>query len=143
METTTPGFNENLNTKDSNQILGEELEASLVDGRLSCAVAFKMARKLNITPRMVGNKANELKIRIINCQLGCFDVEKAAHNDLESIQIAAKLLEEIQTSLINRQLPCGIVFQIAKKLKVGRRQVGDTATKLNIKIVDCQLGCFP
>ncbi len=143
MEATTSRFRGNLNIEDRDKTLANELEASLVKSKLPCALAFKMARKLNITPRMAGNKANELKIRIINCQLGCFDVAKAAHNDLESIQIAAKLLEEIQTSLINRQLPCGIAFQIAKKLKVGRRQVGDTATKLNIKIVDCQLGCFP
>ncbi len=57
--------------------------------------------------------------------------------------IAAGLLEEIQTSLINGQLPCGLAFKIAGKLKVGRRQVGDTATKLKIKLADCQLGCFP
>ncbi len=143
MEATTSRFQGNLNIEDRDRMLANELEASSANGRFSCAVAFKMARKLNIIPRMVSDKANELKIRIISCQLGCFEIEKAAHNDLEGIQIAARLREEIQTSLINRQLPCGIAFQIAKKLKVGRRQVGDTATKLNIKIVDCQLGCFP
>ena len=123
--------------------LEAELKASLVDGRLPCAVAFKVARKLNITPGMVGDKANELKIRVINCQLGCFDIKKAAHDDIEGVHAAAKLLEEIQTSLIDRHLPCRVAFQIAKNLKVGRRQVGDAATKQKIKISHCQLGCFP
>ena len=119
------------------------LKASLVDGRLPCAVAFKVARKLNITPRTVGDKANEMKVKIINCQLGFFDVEKATHSDLDDIPIAAEVQEKIRTSLINSKLPCNVAFQIARELKVGRKQVGDTATKLNIKIANCQLGCFP
>ena len=67
-----PGFNDNLNIKDSNQILDKEIQASLIKGRLPCAVAFTTMEKLNVALRMVGGKANELKIRIINCQLGCF-----------------------------------------------------------------------
>ena len=55
-----------------NRTLEEELEASLVDGRLPCAVAFKIARKLKVTPRQVGEAANKLNIKIASCQLGCF-----------------------------------------------------------------------
>ena len=102
MAATKSRFQGKLNIEDRDRLLADELEASSANGRLPCAVALKMAGKLDITPRMVGAKANELKIRIISCQLGCFDIEKAAHNDLEGIQIATKLLEEIQTSLINR-----------------------------------------
>ncbi len=142
METTTSRFQGNQSIEARNQILAEELEASLVNGKLPCAVAFKMTRKLNVTPIMVGDKANELKIRIVNCQMGCFDVEKATHNGLEDMEITTKLAEKVQASLINRELSCSEAFHIAEKLKVGRKQVGDTATKLNIKIVHCQLGCF-
>ena len=55
-----------------NKTLEEELKASLVDGRLPCAVAFKIAGKLKITPRQVGEAANKLDIKIVTCQLGCF-----------------------------------------------------------------------
>ncbi len=58
--------------KDTNQTLEEELKASLVDGRLPCAVAFKIARKLRVTPRQVGDTANKLNIKIASFQLGCF-----------------------------------------------------------------------
>jgi hypothetical protein len=51
--------------------------------------------------------------------------------------------KEIQDSLVDGKLPCAVAFGIAKKLKVSPRQVGDTANKLNIKIKNCQLGCFP
>ncbi len=139
---TTPGFNENLNIKDSNQILDEEIQASLVKGRLPCAVAFTITEKLDVAPRMVGDKANELKIRIINCQLGCFTVEKATRPGLDDLEIATALAERLQAAMINRQLPCSAAFEIAGKLKVSRKQVGDTATKLNIRLIDCQLGCF-
>ena len=50
---------------------------------------------------------------------------------------------EIQDSLVNGKLPCAVAFKIAKKLKVSPREVGDTANRINIKIMSCQLGCFP
>ena len=54
-----------------------------------------------------------------------------------------KLELEIQDSLVNGKLPCAVAFKIAKKLKVSPREVGDTANRINIKIMSCQLGCFP
>jgi len=52
--------------------LEEELKASLVDGRLPCAVAFKISKKLKVSPGEIGDMANKLKIKISKCQLGCF-----------------------------------------------------------------------
>jgi len=53
------------------------------------------------------------------------------------------LEKELEASLVNGKLPCAVAFKFARKLKVNTREVGDTANKLNIKIVSCQLGCFP
>jgi hypothetical protein len=53
------------------------------------------------------------------------------------------LEKELEASQVNGKLPCAVAFKIARKLKVNPREVGDTANKLNIKIVSCQLGCFP
>ena len=55
-----------------NKALEEELKASLVKGKLPCAVAFKIAKKFKVAPKEVGEAANELKIKIASCQLGCF-----------------------------------------------------------------------
>jgi len=55
-----------------NKALEEELKASLVAGKLPCAVAFRIARKLKVSPKQVGDAANRLKIKISSCQLGCF-----------------------------------------------------------------------
>jgi hypothetical protein len=57
---------------DIGRALEEEMRASLVNGKLPCAVAFKVARKLKVSPRQVGDAANRLNIKISSCQLGCF-----------------------------------------------------------------------
>jgi hypothetical protein len=50
----------------------EEMRASLVNGRLPCAQAFRIAKKLKVAPKVIGDKANQLNIKIATCQLGCF-----------------------------------------------------------------------
>ncbi|MFH1647768.1 MAG: hypothetical protein ABID71_08820 [Chloroflexota bacterium] len=50
----------------------QKIRASLVNGKLPCAVAFKIAKEMKVSPREVGDAANRLKIKICNCRLGCF-----------------------------------------------------------------------
>ena len=138
VEKTTSRFQEDLNIE-----LEEKVVSSLVDDQLPCAVAFKIDRELKISPREVGKTADKLGIRIVNCQLGCFQVEKATHQNLNRIDIKKMLLEEIEASLVNGNLPCTVALEVAKRLKVAPKEVGDTATKQKIKISSCQLGCFP
>ncbi len=52
--------------------LDEKIKASLVDGKLPCAAAFRIAGEFKITPREVGEACNRLQIRVRACQLGCF-----------------------------------------------------------------------
>lgn len=54
-----------------------------------------------------------------------------------------RIEEKIKSSLVNGKLPCAVAFKIAEELKVRPREVGDTATRMSIKICNCQLGCFP
>ncbi len=137
MATATPE-----NTRDKDRVLAEEINASLTEGRLPCPVAFQMARKLDVKLGLVGEKADELGIKVSNCQLGCFGKEKATHEELKDMQIAPAVAEAIQSSLVDGKIPCKTAHDLARQLKVGRRKVGDTASKLNIRVSDCQLGCF-
>lgn len=57
---------------DIGRTLEEEMRGSLVNGKLPCAVAFRIARKLKVSPKQVGDAANRLNIKISSCQLGCF-----------------------------------------------------------------------
>jgi hypothetical protein len=52
--------------------LKEEMLKKAVDGKLPCAAAMKIAESLGLQFREVGEAANELGIKIKNCQLGCF-----------------------------------------------------------------------
>jgi hypothetical protein len=42
------------------------------ESRINCSSAFAIAKSLGIPPGEVGKVANRLKIKISNCQLGCF-----------------------------------------------------------------------
>jgi len=50
----------------------QKIRASLVNGKLPCAAAFKIAEDLRVPLREVGDAANRLKIKICSCRLGCF-----------------------------------------------------------------------
>jgi hypothetical protein len=117
--------------------------ASPSDSRLGCAVALGLARKLGVTPGDIGDAANQQKVRIVNCQLGFFAVEKSVHDDLEAVPIEGPLADAIEGALSEGRLSCAAAFEVAGETRTPVKLVGDTATKKGIKIVSCQLGCFP
>lgn len=54
--------------KDIDRLLREKA----IGGKLSCAEARKIAEELSVSYQEVGAASNELKIKIKNCELGCF-----------------------------------------------------------------------
>ena len=48
------------------------IEEESEGGAIPCARALDLARRLGVAPRRIGSLANELGIRITDCQLGCF-----------------------------------------------------------------------
>jgi len=54
------------------ETLREEIIKRAVERKLSCAVARKIAEDLDIPYSEVGAAADELGIKVKNCQLGCF-----------------------------------------------------------------------
>jgi hypothetical protein len=43
------------------------------EGKLPCAMCFKIAEDFKISKREMGKILNEMKVRISRCQLGCFE----------------------------------------------------------------------
>ncbi len=43
------------------------------EGKIPCAVCFKIAEDHGITKREIGKILNGMKIKISQCQLGCFE----------------------------------------------------------------------
>ena len=54
------------------QELVDKIKASLVNGKLPCPVAFKIAKELSVSTKDVGEACNKLDLKISSCQLGCF-----------------------------------------------------------------------
>ncbi len=122
--------------------LEEQINSALVNGRLPCPVAFLAAKKANASLKAIGEKADELGIRIIDCQLGCFGAKKATHEELAGMPIDGNVAKAVREALVGGGLPCAVAHEVARKLKVSRRKVGDTATQMKVHVVECQLGCF-
>jgi LAO/AO transport system kinase len=52
--------------------LKEEMLKKSIKGKISCSGARDIAEKLNVSYKEVGTAADELGIKIKDCQLGCF-----------------------------------------------------------------------
>jgi len=50
----------------------DKIRAAAPEGKIPCAAAFRLADDLGISRRKMGELLNEMKIKIIQCQLGCF-----------------------------------------------------------------------
>ena len=57
---------------DRKHLEGAILEKSK-EGKIPCADCFKIAEDFGISKREMGKALNELKIKISQCQLGCFE----------------------------------------------------------------------
>ena len=58
-----------LSKKES---VSERIKESAADGKISCPALRKIAEEIEIPYKEAGKVANELKIKIKNCDLGCF-----------------------------------------------------------------------
>ena len=65
--TTTSGT---TRTEDS---LEGALKRKARGGRISCEKAFEVAEELDVPLRKVGKTLDRLEIKIVRCQLGCFN----------------------------------------------------------------------
>jgi hypothetical protein len=52
--------------------IAEEIKKKAVNNRLSCTAARKIAEELSVSYKEVGRTADELKVKIAACELGCF-----------------------------------------------------------------------
>lgn len=53
-------------------MIKEELLRVAKNKSISCAEALALAKRLKVKPMEIGKVANELGIKITDCQLGCF-----------------------------------------------------------------------
>jgi hypothetical protein len=126
-----------------NQQIGAQIKESLTEDRLPCASAFKIARRLEVSPQQVGKVADELGVKISRCQLGLFGHGSDKGKSLEPAQeVGEELQARIRGGVVEGGLPCAIAWDIASELTMKRIDVANAAESLGIRITQCQLGCF-
>jgi hypothetical protein len=54
------------------EAVAAKLKGAAREGKITCAMAQKIAIESKIPIKQVGEMLNQLKIKIIRCQLGCF-----------------------------------------------------------------------
>ena len=57
---------------DGRERLINQIEETVTDNRISCKKALEIADENGISRNKMGELLNELKIKIRQCQLGCF-----------------------------------------------------------------------
>ncbi len=74
--------------------------------------------------------------------MGHDDVERFGEVTGEEAIENKELEAEIRSRAKENRVTCPEMFAIAEKLGLPRKEVGDAANQLKIKIHGCQLGCF-
>jgi uncharacterized metal-binding protein len=67
---------------------------------------------------------------------------KKSDKEEASDEISQKILDVVKKSAGNGILTCAQARQLAEKLKVSQRTVGNACNSLKIKVRQCDLGCF-
>lgn len=126
-----------------NQEIAAQIKDSLTEGKLPCASAFKIARRLKVSPYQVREVADELGVKISQCQLGLFGYGSDKGKFLEpGREVGEELQARIKEKVVEGGLPCATAWDIAQELKMKRIDVARAAEGLGVRITHCQLGCF-
>ena len=122
--------------------LADAVKSSLKDGHLPCGTAFKIARDAGVPKIAVGEMTDRLGIRVSNCQIGCFKVDKIIHDGESGKEVDDNILARLEALRSADQLTCVNVHGLAQELKLTPMAVANVANARNMKVHQCQLGCF-
>ncbi|HET89841.1 MAG TPA: hypothetical protein ENN99_03750 [Chloroflexi bacterium] len=121
--------------------IAQAIQKRTPEGMLGCAAAFRIAEDLGVTPRAVGQTADELNVRLTGCQLRLF-----GHGDQKGVQpaeeVAPEVAQAIQEGLILGRLPCAVAWAIAVRFGMPKSEVANAAETLGVRIAQCQIGAF-
>jgi hypothetical protein len=125
-----------------NPVIVEAVQRGLSEGKLSCPGAFRIASRLKVRPKEVGITLDLLEISLMKCQLGLFGYGVADKNIQASETVPPTVEAAIRGALVKGRLSCSSVWEIARRLKMGRKRIASACEALKIKISSCQLGAF-
>lgn len=125
-----------------NRTLVAEVEKRTPDGVLPCAVAFEIAKNLGVKPLEVGHAADQVRCKLVKCQLGLFGYSPEKKIVSAKLPADARIVEAIRTEAVDNRLPCATAWEIADRFRVRKMMVSAACEALGIKVKPCQLGAF-
>ena len=120
----------------------EQIEKEAKEGRLPCAVAFKIADDMGVAPSEVGKTADLMEYRMVKCQLGLFGYQPKSAIVQAKVPENPDIEDAIKAGLVNDRLPCKTAWEIAARFDVRKMTVSAACEALKVKIKPCQLGAF-
>ncbi|MDD5604720.1 MAG: hypothetical protein RBR99_04070 [Dehalococcoidales bacterium] len=118
------------------------ISASLKDGYMPCPLAWKIARDAGVPRIAVGAIVDKMGRRVIDCQIGCFKVDKTPFEDIEMKRMDGEVVAEINQLESAGRLTCEAVFELARKYKLKPMDISNEINARDFKVSVCQLGCF-
>jgi len=112
------------------------------EGKLSCAVAFEIAKELGVEASEVGKTVDLLNFRLMKCQLGLFGylpekkIIKPQNTENQDLRDA------ISNALVDGRLSCKNAWDIASEFKIRKMTISSIVEAMKIKIKPCQIGAF-
>lgn len=128
-----------VETRDS---IAAAMLGHAVDGELTCARAFKIAKELGVGPLELGRVADEVGVRFIRCQLGLYGYTPSKSIVEPAEKVSPALERLMKDALVLDRLPCAAAWAIAAHLALRKLDVSGAAETLGIRISQCQLGGF-
>ena len=112
------------------------------DGTLLCAAAFDVVKALGASPQAVGQAADVLELRLVECQLGLFGYRPGKRIVEPAASVSPELEKAILTALVGERLSCKTSWDIARKFGIQKMMVSAACEAMGVKMGPCQLGAF-
>ena len=125
-----------------NPVAAEKIRSLGKNNSISCSAAHQAANALDLSPADIGVQIDLLEFSIIECQVGLFGYQDPRQRLDPSIEISSELDKALESAGGDGKIPCSLSWEIAKKTKIKRLDIGSACEKKQIKIKPCQLGAF-
>ncbi|MBN1625738.1 MAG: hypothetical protein JW944_04375, partial [Deltaproteobacteria bacterium] len=123
-------------------VLAEIIKNTASEGKLPCAVAFKIAEDAGATPAEVGVALALLDIKISKCRMGIFGYGKNKKFIKSMENVPPSMEKAIRENIRDAKITCRDAWNIAERLGTGKMEVASACERLGIKVSSCQLGAF-
>ncbi len=137
------GAGENISgSSEKDAEILEILTGGSENGELACKRALALARELAVDPLVIGRYADDLGLKLVDCQLGLFGYRPEKKIVKPADTIEPVLAGQIEKHLTGGRLPCSAAFDIAWSMGLARMDVSSVCEAMKVSIKPCQLGAF-